>query len=95
MRKGIDSLVGIVRSIGSDPLNGSLFIFLNKRRSQVKMLHWQGDGFAVFYKRLERGCFESLDNGIIKSEQVLFLLQGVVIKSIKKHRRYSQSVVIK
>lgn len=95
MRKGIDSLVGIVRSSMSDPLSGTLFIFLNKRRTQIKMLHWQGDGFAVFYKRLERGTYESVNGGIIKSEQLLFLLQGVVIKSIRKHKRYSQSVVIK
>lgn len=102
MRKGIDSLAGLVTNdLQKDPLTGDLFIFLNKRRNQIKLLHWQGDGFAVFLKRLEKGIYEipSYDNGskssLIKSEQLLFILQGVVLKSIRKHKRYSRVIVDK
>jgi transposase len=96
MRKGIDSLYGIVNNeLRKNPLTGDLFVFIGKRKNQLKILHWQGDGFALFYKRLERGRFEkpTYDEGalssILNSEQLLFILQGVVLKSIKKHKRYT------
>lgn len=94
MRKGIDSLAGVVTNeLGKNPLTGDLFIFINRRKNQLKMLHWQGDGYALFYKRLEQGTYEHPVNNRITCEQVLFLLQGVVIKSVKKHRRYSHNFV--
>lgn len=100
MRKGIDSLSGLVKNeLGKNPLTGDLFIFINRRRRQIKMLHWQGDGFAVFYKRLEKGTYEVLpaenkaDSILITPEKLLFILQGVTLKSVKKRTRYSLSVV--
>lgn len=98
MRKGIDSLCGMVRNqLNKNPLLGDLFIFVNRRKNQVKMLHWQTDGFAVFYKRLEKGTYEipSVKNSLseISSEQLLFILQGVILKSVKKKKRYSLSCV--
>ena len=92
----MDSLAGVViNEHGKNPLTGDLFIFINHRKNQVKMLHWQGDGYAVFYKRLEKGTYESpsSDNPQISCEQILFLLQGVVLKSVKKRTRYSHSFV--
>lgn len=92
MRKGIDSLAGLVTNeLRKNPLTGDLFIFINRRKNQIKMLHWQGDGYAVFYKRLEKGTYELPAGNSLTAEQLLFLLQGVVLKSIKKHRRYSHS----
>lgn len=100
MRKGIDSLSGIVKNeLGKNPLTGDLFIFINRRRRQIKMLHWQGDGFAVFYKRLEKGTYEfplDTDTSLtisLKAEQLLFILQGVKLKSVQKRTRYSLSLV--
>ena len=59
MRKSFDGLSGLVRqTLGRDPLNGDVFIFFNRRHNQVKMLVWEGDGFSVYHKRLERGTYE-------------------------------------
>ena len=59
MRKGFDSLSGIVSSqMQFNPLSDDVYIFLNRRRTQMKLLHWEGDGFALYYKRLEQGTFE-------------------------------------
>lgn len=96
MRKGIDALSGIVTNeLQKNPLTGDLFIFINRRKNQLKMLHWQGDGYAVFYKRLEKGTYEFPKGNTITSEQLLFLLQGVVLKSVKKHARYTHQIVSK
>lgn len=102
MRKGIDGLYGIVyNELGKNPITGDVFIFINKKRNQIKMLHWQGDGFGIFYKRLEKGRYEMIKSITqekqekISSEQLLFILQGVVLKSIRKHKRYTHEIVNK
>ena len=69
LRKGFDSLSGILRNeLKRDPLSGDIFIFFNRPRNQVKLLHCEGDGFAVYFKRLERGTYElpKLNNEKIK-----------------------------
>ena len=59
MRKGFDSLCGMVQlEFRLSSLSGDVFIFINKPRNRIKLLHWQGDGFAIFHKRLERGTYE-------------------------------------
>lgn len=59
MRKGFDGLSGLVREgLLKDPLSGDVFIFFNKRRTHVKLLLWERDGFSLYHKRLERGTYE-------------------------------------
>ncbi|MCX7429686.1 MAG: IS66 family insertion sequence element accessory protein TnpB [Planctomycetia bacterium] len=61
MRKSFDGLSGIIRgTFGGDPADGSLFLFVNKRRDRIKALWWDGDGFVLWYKRLEQGTFETV-----------------------------------
>ena len=61
MRKSFDGLCGLVRGVlQADPLDGSLFLFVNRRGDRLKMLWWDRDGLALFYKRLESGTFEML-----------------------------------
>jgi transposase len=59
MRKGFDGLQGIVSGVlAQDPLCGHLFLFVNRRRDKLKILYWDGDGLAIWYKRLEQGTFQ-------------------------------------
>ena len=61
MRKSFDGLCALVRGVlQGDPTDGSLFLFINRRRDRIKMLWWDHDGLALFYKRLEAGTFEML-----------------------------------
>ena len=59
LRRGFDGLAAATRSlIREDPLNGHLFVFLNRRRNRIKVLVWDRTGYLVVYKRLERGTFQ-------------------------------------
>lgn len=89
MRKGFDGLCGLVKTaMALDALSGAVFIFLNRRRNQVKLLLWEGDGFSIYQKRLERGTYElplSSDTSpsvVVEARQLQFILQGVSLKKI-------------
>ena len=84
MRKSFDGLAEVVRSfLGHDPLSGSLFVFRNKGGHLVKVLWWDRDGLAIYYKRLERGEFrwpKSNTTAVeITCDQLLRLLSGCEI----------------
>lgn len=94
MRKGFDALCGLVLSMGHEVVKGGVFIFCNRKRNQIKLLHWEGDGLAIYYKRLERGCYElpSIDpltgNCLIKAYQLQLILQGIELSSVKHKKRF-------
>lgn len=95
MRKGFDSLSGIVmQQMQLNVLSGDVFIFLNKKRNQVKLLLFEGDGFAMYYKRLEKGTYEIPAGGnetgsvMISSEQLQLILQGISLRHVRKRKRY-------
>lgn len=59
MRKSFDSLRGLIlQELGQSPSDGTVYIFINKARNKIKLLHWQSGGFVLYYKRLESGNFE-------------------------------------
>jgi transposase len=96
MRNGFDGLSGLVsRELLQSPLSGDIFIFLNKPRNRIKLLHWQGDGFALYYKRLERGTYEMPEvnpdcAGVeISAQQLLLIMEGISLLSVKKRKRYT------
>lgn len=89
MRKSFDGLCGLIRSeLDADPLSGSLFVFVNRRCSMVKLLYWDTDGFMILYKRLERGCFKvpsmSGSDARIDRCQLNMLLEGITPKKVSK-----------
>jgi transposase len=84
MRKSFDGLAEVVRSfLGRDPLSGSLFVFRNRGGHLIKILWWDRDGLAIYYKRLERGVFRFPHTGEtavpITSGQLLRLLSGMEV----------------
>lgn len=94
MRKGAYSLSGLVRNeMKRDVLSGDVFIFIGRRGNKIKLLRWDGDGFALYEKRLERGSFErpvtdSTGHFSINAQQLQYILQGVVLKSVKLRKRF-------
>ena len=67
MRKSFDGLCGLVSGrLGKSPMSGDVFIFINKSRNRIKLLRWEPGGFVLFYKRLERGTFESHFDEILR-----------------------------
>ena len=99
MRKGFDSLSGLVRSeFKMNPLSGDVFIFLSRSRNKIKLLQWQRDGFAIYYKRLEKGRFEFPEriegsSALISSQKLMLIMEGIKLSSIKKLKRYEQNCV--
>ena len=99
MRKGFDSLSGIITAqMNHHALSGAVFIFFNRKHNQVKLLLFEGDGFALYHKRLERGTYElpsadhnSSSSTAITHEQLHLILQGISLKSIRKRKRYQHS----
>jgi transposase len=97
MRKSYNGLSGLVRQgLGRDPLSGEVFIFLNRRRTQMKLLVWDRSGFVIWGKRLERGTFElprSSETGasvVLSWEELVLILEGVSLGSVRHRKRYSR-----
>jgi len=96
MRKGFDGLQGIVIGLlEQDPLSGHLFLFVNRRRDKLKILYWDGDGLAIWYRRLEQGTFQmptianDQKSAEIRSEELTMLLRGVDLGSVRRRKRFS------
>lgn len=80
MRKSFEGLGFLVdQSYPGTLLSGSLFLFLNRNRNLIKVLYFDGDGFAIWYKRLEKGTFSGCFNGTgeLSRQQFTLLLEGV------------------
>jgi transposase len=94
MRKSFDGLYALARHVlGFDPLSGALFVFINRRGSQVKVLYWDRSGFCIWSKRLERGRFVS-DWSRIETREIdwthfKLMLEGFVVT--RQRLRYGSS----
>lgn len=95
MRKSFDGLSGLVRNeLGKDPLSGEVFIFINKRCNQVKLLLWEGDGFSLYSKRLEKGTYElpswkeQTPSIELRSDELMLILQGISLNSVHRRKRF-------
>ena len=95
MRKGFDGLSGLVRTgMQRNPISGEIFIFVNKRRNMMKLLHWQAVGFVLYFKRLEKGTFKipkSNQKAIqISYTELSMIIAGIWIKTIQKNKRFTK-----
>lgn len=93
MRKSFDGLCGLVISgMQRTPSSGEVFVFLNRSRTHIKLLHWEKGGFVLYYKRLERGTYSSTgvdSTGEISWSDLVLMVEGIqVLKSVQK-KRYS------
>jgi transposase len=96
MRKGFDTLAALVKEfLGQDPLSGHLFLFVGRGKDRLKILYWDSDGFAIWYKRLEEGAFRlpavraETASVQLKASELAMLLEGIDLRSLKRGKRFS------
>ena len=91
LRKGIDGLAGSVKqAFQLDPYGDSLFLFCGRRSDRIKALYWDGNGFVLLYKRLERGNYQWPRNGkearAVTPQQYRWLMEGLKMDQPRAHR---------
>lgn len=90
MRKSYNGLSGCVEQLlGADPLSGHLFVFFNRRRTQVKILVWDRNGYCVYSKRLELGRFFIPEETISDFARLLLVLEGIELSGARQRKRFS------
>ncbi len=94
MRKGFDGLSGLVRNaMDKDPTSGEVYVFLNRNRNLIKLLHWEQGGFVVYYKRLERGTFSAPGEGVgataIRWPELVLMIEGIQVEKYRQKPRFS------
>ena len=101
MRRSFDGLAQMVREfLRADPLSGHLFVFRSKRGDRVKLLYWDTDGLAIWYKRLEQGTFRfpapaGASHGVeIRAADLAMLLDGVDLESVRRRKRYRRPATV-
>ena len=95
MRRGFDGLARMATEvIRQDPFSGALFVFRNRKGDRVKVLYWAGDGFALWYRRLERGAFRfpacEGDAAEIRAVDLTMILEGIDLSSTRRRSRYTR-----
>jgi transposase len=98
MRKSFDGLKALVEEfLDEDPLSGHLFVFRNRRGDRLKILYWDRDGLAIWYKRLEIGSFrfpqaaDQQSRVDVTPADLAMLLDGVDLSSVRRTKRYRRS----
>jgi hypothetical protein len=97
MRKGFDALCGVVRSdMGRDPLSGEVFIFMNKGRTTIKLLHWERGGWVLYHKRLESGRFTlpvfdlKTRSYSLRWTDLVLMVEGISLDKAYSRKRYEK-----
>lgn len=99
MRKSFNGLCGLVSSkLGRSPQSGEVFIFINRRRDKVKLLHWESGGFVLYYKRLEQGTFRPpfFEGEAYKISwwELTMMISGITATGIRQNKRYNPAATV-
>ena len=93
MRRSFDRLAAMVEhELEQDPMHGDYFVFTNRRCTMLKLLYWDGDGFAIWFKRLERGRFRLGGEDELDRVELSLVLEGVVAEELRRLPRYKKTV---
>jgi transposase len=100
MRCGFDRLAELAQAVtDQNPMDGHLFLFRGRGGDRLKILYWDRDGYALWYKRLEEGVFklprfdEKARSVELRASELAMLLDGIDLKSIRRVKRYSRKNV--
>jgi transposase len=93
MRKSFDGLMSLAKNkMHENPVNGELFVFINRRQTQVKILYFDRSGYCIWMKRLEEGSFKkplaSAEKTALTWTQLKLILEGIELKNIRQRKRY-------
>ena len=98
MRIGVNGMCGLVRSVGLEPTNGDVYIFVGRTLKVMKLLHWERGGYVIYYKRLEQGRFHSRifqRNGTgfrsMRWDELVLLMEGISPRVARRKRYESAS----
>jgi transposase len=95
MRKSFDGLMGLIANhLNADPSSGQCFVFINRRKTHIKIFYFDGSGYCIWCKRLEQGQFNRTATDDVKKEldwlALRLLLDGIEIKKMKRYKRFSR-----
>ena len=97
MRKSFNGLVALTESaLKQDPLSGSFFVFVNRRRDRIKILYWGQTGFCIWYQQLQKGTYqlptadmlEELETIEVTRSQLSLILDGIDLPSARQRMRF-------
>jgi transposase len=97
LRKSFDGLTGLVQEcFAQDLLTGHLFLFINRRKDRIKILYFDRDGLAIWYKRLEAGSFQLPQGGAadgveLQPAQLAMLLSGIDLHTARQRKRFHRA----
>ena len=94
MRRSFDGLAAMAEQVvHADPLSGHLFVFRGRRGDRLKILYWDRDGYALWYKRLETGTFRFPAGGSdateITTADLALILEGIDVDAAKRRKRFA------
>jgi len=94
MRRSFTGLAAMAKNqIGENPLSGNFFVFINRRRTQIKILYFDRSGFCIWAKRLEEGRFNynplAGEKQTLNWTQLKLIIEGIDIKNTRQNKRYS------
>jgi hypothetical protein len=96
LRKGVEPLCGIARISGRKPGDGSVYVFLNRSRTLMKLLHWERGGYVIYYKRMEVGrisrkVFRKSEKPgfyVLRWDELVLFMEGVP-PSVARRKRFN------